>query len=181
MVSSIGSFIRYQEKSAWLWEHQALTRARFCAGTAEIGVQFNQIREQVLRLERDADKLAAEVLNMRKKMRDAHPYRSNLFDLKHDTGGMIDIEFMVQFLILRHAHQYAELTANIGNIALLKRCGELQLIDSQLALDSANAYRVFRKLQHNIRLQGEENAKVPHEKIASELLATRALWERLFN
>lgn len=181
MVSSIGSFIRYQEKSAWLWEHQALTRARFCAGTPEIGIQFNQLREQVLRLERDQDKLAAEVLSMRKKMRDAHPNRSNLFDLKHDAGGMIDIEFMVQFLILRHAHEYAELTANIGNIALLKRCGELQLIDTKLAENSANSYRIFRKLQHNIRLQGEENARVPHEKIASELLATRALWESLFH
>ena len=181
MVSSINSFIRYQEKSAWLWEHQALTRARFCAGTPEIGVQFNQIREHVLRLERDTNKLADEVLGMRKKMRDAHPNRSNLFDLKHDAGGMIDIEFMVQFLILRHARQYPELTANIGNIALLMHCAELQLIDSQLALNSANAYRVFRKLQHNIRLQGEENARVPQEKIASELLATLALWERLFH
>jgi glutamate-ammonia-ligase adenylyltransferase len=181
MVSSIGSFIRYQEKSAWLWEHQALTRARFCSGTPEIGMQFNEIREQILRMDRNKEELAAEVLKMRKKMREAHPNRSVLFDLKHDVGGMIDIEFIVQFLILRYAHQYPELTANIGNIALLKRCGELQLIDSELALNSANAYRVFRKLQHNMRLQGEENARVSHEKIASELLATRALWESLFH
>lgn len=180
MVSSIASFIRYQEKSAWLWEHQALTRARFCAGTPEIGEQFNQIREQVLRQQRDKDNLAAEVLSMRKKMRDAHPNRTDLFDLKHDAGGMIDIEFMVQFLILLHANQYAELTANIGNIALLNRCGELGLIDIQLAENTANAYRLFRKLQHNIRLQGEERARVPQEKIASDLLATRALWKNLF-
>ncbi|MBC7404356.1 MAG: bifunctional [glutamate--ammonia ligase]-adenylyl-L-tyrosine phosphorylase/[glutamate--ammonia-ligase] adenylyltransferase [Cytophaga sp.] len=180
MVSSIASFVRYQEKSAWLWEHQALTRARFCAGTPDIGEQFNQLRERILRLERDKKNLTEEVLSMRKKMRDAHPNRTDLFDLKHDTGGMIDIEFMVQFLILLHARQFAELTANIGNIALLKRCGELGLIDMQLAKNTANAYRLFRKLQHNIRLQGEERARVLHEKIASELLATQTLWETLF-
>lgn len=180
MVSSISSFIRYQEKSAWLWEHQALTRARFCAGDAAIEIQFDRIREQVLRQQRDENKLKAEVISMRKKMHDAHPNRSDLFDLKHDAGGMIDIEFIVQFLVLQHAHQYPELTANIGNIALLKRCGELGLIDPQLALGTANAYRLFRKFQHNIRLQGEEKARVPKEKIASELLASCALWKNLF-
>ena len=69
----------------------------------------------------------------------------------------------------------------IGNIGLLKLCGELDLIDPLAALEVANAYRLFRKLQHNIRLQGEDNARVPHEKIASELLATCALWESLFH
>lgn len=181
MVSSISSFIRYQEKSAWLWEHQALTRARFCAGDPAIETQFDRIREQVLRQQRDKSKLKADVISMRKKMHDAHPNRSELFDLKHDAGGMIDIEFIVQFLVLQHAHEYPELTANIGNIALLKRCGELGLIDPQLALGTANAYRLFRKFQHNIRLQGEEKARVPKEKIASELLASCALWRNLFS
>lgn len=181
MVSTVSSFLRYQEKSAWLWEHQALTRARFCAGDPSIGKQFDDIRTHVLTQKRDEMLLCTEVINMRKKMHDAHPNRTDLFDLKHDSGGMIDIEFMVQFLVLRNAHQYPELTANIGNIALLKRCGELGLIDTKMALDTANAYRVFRKFQHNIRLQGEDKARVPHEKIASELLATRGLWDSLFS
>ena len=180
MVSSISAFARYQEKSAWLWEHQALTRARFCAGDTTIATQFDQIREQVLRQQRDPEKLRMEVVSMRKKMSDAHPNRTELFDLKHDSGGMIDIEFIVQFLILQHAHHYPELTKNIGNIALLKRCGELGLIDHKMANETANAYRLFRKLQHNIRLQGEERARVTREKIASELLATRTLWNSLF-
>ena len=180
MVSSVHSFIRYQEKSAWLWEHQALTRARFCAGDPSIEVQFNQIREQVLRQKRAEQKLKEEVINMRNKMRDAHPNQTDLFDLKHDAGGMIDIEFILQFLILLHAHQYPELTENTGNIALLKRCGELGLIEPQIAAGTANAYRKFRKLQHNIRLQGIENARIKKEKIASELLASCSLWKSLF-
>ncbi|CAN5903630.1 bifunctional [glutamate--ammonia ligase]-adenylyl-L-tyrosine phosphorylase/[glutamate--ammonia-ligase] adenylyltransferase [soil metagenome] len=180
MVSTISAFIRYQEKSAWLWEHQALTRARFCAGDTTIEIQFNQIREKVLRQQRDTRKLQIEVTSMRNKMRDAHPNRSDLFDLKHDAGGMIDIEFMVQFLVLQHAHRHPELTANIGNIALLKLCGNLGLINTEISFEVANTYRLFRKLQHNIRLQGEERARVAHEKIASESLATQSLWNSLF-
>ncbi|MFZ6749523.1 bifunctional [glutamate--ammonia ligase]-adenylyl-L-tyrosine phosphorylase/[glutamate--ammonia-ligase] adenylyltransferase [Undibacterium sp. Ren11W] len=180
MVSSVSSFNRYQEKSAWLWEHQALTRARYCAGYSPIEAQFDATRVQVLKQKRETQKLKEEVLGMRKKMRDANLNRTDLFDLKHDVGGMIDIEFMVQYLVLLHAHQYPELTANIGNIALLKRCGDLGLINPDMALATANAYRVFRKLQHNIRLQGEEKARIGKENIASEVLATSGLWASLF-
>ncbi|MFZ6754698.1 bifunctional [glutamate--ammonia ligase]-adenylyl-L-tyrosine phosphorylase/[glutamate--ammonia-ligase] adenylyltransferase [Undibacterium sp. Dicai25W] len=180
LVSSVNSFARYQEKSAWLWEHQALTRARYCAGDAEIGQRFEQIRDQVLRQERDAHKLAQEILSMRKKMHDAHINRSDLFDLKHDAGGMIDIEFIVQNLVLRYAHQYPQLTANIGNIALLKLSGELGLIDAELADRTSIAYRWFRKLQHSIRLQGEDRARIAHDKIENEAEATVSLWQALF-
>lgn len=181
LVSSVSSFARYQEKSAWLWEHQALTRARFCAGDAGIGEQFEQIREKVLRQQRDAATLRNEVINMRKKMHNANINRSDLFDLKHDAGGMIDIEFMVQFLVLKYACQHPELTANKGNIALLKRCGELGLIDMQLANQTADAYRQFRKLQHGIRLQGEDRARVSKNTVEQQALAGKTLWEALFS
>ena len=115
---------------------------------------------------------------MRKKMRDAHPNRSALFDLKHDEGGMIDIEFIVQFLVLRHAAQYPQLTADIGNIALLKLCGTLGLIDQRLALTVADAYRSLRKLQHQIRLQGQERARVELARVANETSAVKQLWGR---
>ncbi|PXX37355.1 glutamate-ammonia-ligase adenylyltransferase [Undibacterium pigrum] len=180
LVSSVSSFARYQEKSAWLWEHQALTRARFCAGDAIIGEHFEQIREQVLRQTRDTEKLRSEVISMRKKMRDANINRTELFDLKHDAGGMIDIEFIVQYLVLKYASQYPELTANKGNIALLKRCGELGLIDLSLAAKTADAYRLFRKLQHGIRLQGEDRARVLPEVVEKEASAIRELWQSLF-
>jgi len=176
MVSSVGSFARYQEKSAWLWEHQALTRARFCAGEPGIAEQFEQIRENVLRQQRDAEQLRVEVIAMRKKMRGAHPNRTELFDLKQDAGGMIDIEFIVQFLVLKYAHQFPQLTANSGNIALLKLCAGLGLIDAVLAGKTADAYRTFRKLQHKHRLQGNEKARVAHELVAAEVAATKELW-----
>ena len=177
LVSSVSSFEKYQNESAWLWEHQALTRARYCVGDEAIGARFEAIREAVLRKQRDETELKREVVAMRKKMHDAHPNRTLLFDLKHDAGGMIDIEFIVQFLILDHAAAYPQLTADIGNIALLQLCGELQLIDAQLAGQAANAYRSFRKLQHQIRLQGEERARVAREVVEGEIGAVVLLWQ----
>jgi glutamate-ammonia-ligase adenylyltransferase len=180
-VSRLSAFEKYQLNSAWVWEHQALTRARFCAGDAEIGVRFEAIREQVLRQPREADKLKQEVLAMRKKMHEGHPNRSDKFDLKHDAGGMIDIEFIVQFLVLRYASEYPQLTADIGNIALLKLCGTLGLIDSELAVDTADAYRTYRKLQHQVRLQGEEKARVDVGKIDKEANTVKSLWVSIFD
>ena len=182
LVSSVGSFEKYQQASAWLWEHQALTRARFCAGDAAIGQRFEQIRCQVLRQQRpDAAALKQEVLAMRQRMRDARPNRSELFDLKQDEGGMIDIEFIVQYLVLQHAAQYSELTGNIGNIALLHLAGQLGLVDATLAGSVADAYRDMRKWQHQLRLQGQDQSRVPQEKAAQHAKYVRELWERIFH
>ncbi|MBS0309687.1 MAG: bifunctional [glutamate--ammonia ligase]-adenylyl-L-tyrosine phosphorylase/[glutamate--ammonia-ligase] adenylyltransferase [Proteobacteria bacterium] len=180
LVTSVASFEKYQKESAWLWEHQALTRARFCSGDASIGTKFEAIRETVLRQPREEAPLKEEVLAMREKMRTAHPNRSGQFDLKHDAGGMIDIEFMVQYLVLRHAAQYPQLTADIGNIALLKLCGTLGLIDAELAGKVADAYRSFRKMQHQIRLQGEDKARVSGEWVEKEIAAVKQLWKKIF-
>lgn len=176
LVSRLTAFEKYQAESAWVWEHQALTRARFCSGDTAIGARFEAIREAVLRQPRAAEKLRQEVQTMRKKMHEAHPNRSTLFDLKHDAGGMIDIEFIVQYLVLCHAARYPQLTADIGNIALLKLCGELGLIDKALAVDVADAYRTFRKLQHQMRLQGNDRARVEIERVAQETISVRQLW-----
>ena len=181
LVSSIASFEKYQKEAAWIWEHQALTRARFCAGDADIGARFEAIREAVLRQPREDQPLKREVLAMRRKMHEAHPNRSPLFDLKHDAGGMIDIEFIVQFLVLRHAAQYPQLTADIGNIALLKLCGELGLIELELGIEVADAYRLFRKLQHGIRLQGEERARVEPARVEREVTAVKRLWSAVLD
>jgi [glutamine synthetase] adenylyltransferase / [glutamine synthetase]-adenylyl-L-tyrosine phosphorylase len=176
LVSRLAAFEKYQTESAWVWEHQALTRARFCAGDAAIGARFEAIREAVLRQSREEGKLREEVCAMRKKMHDAHPNRSTQFDLKHDAGGMIDIEFIVQYLVLLHASRFPQLTADIGNIALLKLCGELGLIDAPLANGVADAYRMFRKLQHQIRLQGSDRARVDMERVAQQVALVKALW-----
>jgi glutamate-ammonia-ligase adenylyltransferase len=182
LVSSTDAFERYQLNSAWIWEHQALTRARFCAGDAAIGARFEAIRDQVLRQDRSAraDELRIEVVNMRRRMRDAHPHREGVFDLKHDAGGMIDIEFIVQYLVLLHAARYPKLTANAGNIALLKMCGGLGLIDDGLAAGAADAYRFMRKLQHQVRLQGQENARVEPALVAPHAEVVVRLWHSCF-
>jgi len=181
LVSSVQSFEKYQQASAWLWEHQALTRARFCAGDAAIGERFEKIRCQVLRKERpDVAALKQEVLAMRQRMRDARPSRSELFDLKQDAGGMIDIEFIVQYLVLQYASKYRELTGNIGNIALLKLSGELGLVDAALAGAVADAYREMRKWQHQLRLQGQEQSRIDPARVNIHAANVKLLWEAIF-
>jgi glutamate-ammonia-ligase adenylyltransferase len=182
LVSTVGAFEKYQASSAWIWEHQALTRARFCAGDTAIGERFEQIRQQVLRQDRlpSADALRVEVAKMRRRMHAAHPSDPARFDLKHDDGGMIDIEFIVQYLVLLHAARHPRLTANTGNIALLGLCGELGLIDAGLAAGAADAYRLLRKLQHQVRLQGQDNARVDRALVAAQADTVVRLWGACF-
>lgn len=180
LVSSLDAFREYQSGKAWIWEHQALTRARYCAGNSKIGEVFEQIRHQVLMQPRDMTQLKQEVAAMRRKMHDAHPNTSGNFDLKHDSGGIIDVEFIVQCLVLAHAGRHPELTANIGNIALLKLLGELGIINGKLANSVAGAYRSYRRLQHGIRLQGESRARIPVDQIKSQVKSVLELWQAVF-
>ncbi len=179
LVSSVGAFREYQLKKAWVWEHQAITRARFVAGDTVIGKAFEQIRIEVISQPRDAVKLLKEVVSMREKMRTANPDKPDLFDLKHSHGGIIDVEFLVQFLVLKFAAQYAQLTGNIGNIALLKLCGSLGVIEIDLANKVVDAYREYRRLQHSIRLQGISQARVELSKVEQHRLAVIELWDRV--
>ncbi len=176
LVSSVEGFERYQRGSAWVWEHQALTRARFAAGDPAIGARFETIRREVLSLPREPATLAVEVRAMRQKMHDGHPNRSELFDLKHDPGGMVDIEFIVQYLVLAHSRKHATLLDNAGNIALLSRAGAAGLIDPALASRVANAYRRYRQMQHKLRLDDQQYARVDGSGVAAEVEAVRALW-----
>ncbi len=180
MVSSIEAFERYQEKDAWVWEHQALTRARYACGDAAVGAAFDAIRERILRRQRDPGSLKQDILAMREKLHAAHPNKSGLFDLKHDAGGMIDIEFAVQLLVLAHAARFPQLTQNLGNIALLKMAADLGLVDAQLAHEARDAYREFRRLQHGLRLNGAQYARVPAEQVAAHRAAVLALRRSLF-
>jgi glutamate-ammonia-ligase adenylyltransferase len=176
LVSSLAAFEDYQRHQAWTWEHQALTRARYCCGERAVGEGFEAIRAAILRLPRDAAKLRADVLEMRQKMRDGHPNASGLFDVKHDPGGLVDVEFAVQYLVLAHAHAHPALTANIGNIALLRSCAELGLLPPEIALPAADAYRELRRLQHAVRLQGAEHARVPPAQAQTASQAVLRLW-----
>jgi len=177
LVSSVAAFAEYQQKDAWVWEHQALTRARFSAGDAQVGAAFEQIRQQVLCQKRDMATLRKEILEMRQKMHDGHPNDSGLFDIKHDSGGMVDIEFIVQYLVLAYAHQYPQLTANAGNLALLKLAGELGLIPVELAEQTRTLYRTLRQTQHRMRLNNLTPCRVAQGEIDTE--ASRQLWKIL--
>jgi [glutamine synthetase] adenylyltransferase / [glutamine synthetase]-adenylyl-L-tyrosine phosphorylase len=179
LVSPLESFQDYQSKHAWAWEHQALSRARYVAGDGTIGKEFESLRVAVLRQPRELAVLRREVTNMRQKLSDAHPNRTALFDLKHDRGGIIDVEFIVQYLVLGCAHRHAELTGNIGNLALLKVAARLGLIEEDRASAVHDAYRHFRRLQHSLRLQGEKYARVEPESVARERQAVQKLWARI--
>ncbi len=179
LVSSVRAFDDYQRESAWVWEHQALTRARFAAGDTTIGARFEAIRRKALSRPRDLPGLRDEVLAMRRRMHDGHPNRSDLFDLKHDAGGMVDIEFLVQYLVLGYSNAHEPLLDNVGNIALLGRAAGLGLVDATLAQETADAYRRFRRLQHQLRLD-DAAARVAPEAVAAERRAVRALWDSLF-
>lgn len=180
LVSDLSGFLEYQRSKAWVWEHQALTRARFCAGSSQIGEAFERGRHEILCLPREPQPLLEEILAMRQRMAEGHPNASGLFDLKHNQGGMVDIEFMVQTLVLRHAHQHPELTANLGNIALLALCGRLGLIPTDLATAVGDAYRNLRANQHRIRLTGAGSARMQPKAMTIERDAVRSLWAHIY-
>lgn len=177
MVSSMAAFEQYQNESAWIWEHQALTRARCVAGDAAIGAAFERIRRDIICRKRDPEALRHEVLNMRQKMHDAHHNTSDLFDLKHDAGGIIDVEFLVQYLVLAHAQQHPQLAENVGNLALLIRAGQLGLIAPDAAKKVSDAYRELRRQQHRLRMQGMDKARMALEELPADIQAVKALWQ----
>lgn len=187
LVTNAEAFKRYQlregDNSAWVWEHQALTRARPCAGSEQVGQFFDKVRSEVLSQVRDVDALRQEISEMRQKVHAGHPNTTAKFDLKHDAGGMVDIEFTVQFFILAYASQYPQLIQNLGNIALLGIAAKMGLISEELAQAVSNAYRLFRSRQHRLRLDGFEKTRIDID-LEPEFIAARSavfsLWESVF-
>jgi len=179
VATPMAAFRQYQFEEAWTWEHQALVRARFCAGDAAVGESFAAIRHDVLCQPRDPVKLREEVLAMRQKMYDAHAGKSKLFDLKHDPGGLIDVEFIVQTLVLGNACRHPELTANRGNIALLRMAADAGLIPDDLAETVRDAYRDYRRMQHALRLDNQKS-RVDAALVADRVAAVRKLWNFVF-
>jgi glutamate-ammonia-ligase adenylyltransferase len=181
LACTVEAFREYELKHAWIWEHQALTRARFVAGDPAVGARFEAIRQEVLTQQRDPAKLKEEVLAMRQRMLDSHASNSETeFDLKQDPGGIIDVEFIVQFLILAHAHQHAQLTQNLGNIALLGIAADLGLIPTELTDPVRNAYREYRRMQHAARLNGNEKSRIERAAVIRRIEAVRQLWQTVF-
>ena len=181
LAVSIEGFESYQLNSAWQWEHQALTRARFSAGDKEIGQRFEALRESILIRKRDLDTLRQGIIDMRQRMHDGHPNYSELFDLKHDIGGMVDIEFITQYIVLAYSCQYPELIKNFGNIALLKMAGQYGLLPQSLAHTVADTYRIYRAKQHSLRLQGDDRARTQPQLMRTERQAVIDLWNTVFS
>ena len=177
MVVNTNMFERYQLESAWFWEYQALTRARYCAGNTEVGAWFENCRRQILSTERDPDKVRQEINEMRLKLQAGHPNPTDLFDIKYDSGGMVDIEFCVQALVLSYSHQHPELLDNKGNIALLERAAQAGLLEHTLAHQCGDAYRHYRHLQHGMRMQNINKPRVLLETVSKQVLAVNHLRE----
>lgn len=180
LVSSFAAFEDYQRNRAWVWEHQALTRARYVTGEAKLGEKFETLRKNILMQPRNANELRKEIVAMREKMRAQHKPSEGLIDLKQGRGGIIDVEFIVQYLVLLYAAEHPFLILNKGNIALLKYCGEAGLIPLTLAQACADAYREFRRLQHVSRLNNEAHPSVERESTKPLTDVVDQLWTQLF-
>ncbi len=183
LVTSIASFERYQVgrggNTAWTWEHQALSRARFCAGSAALGPRFEAVRRQVLTTPRDLAALRREVLEMREKVRAARPVKAERFDVKHSPGGMMDIEFAVQVLVLGDSARHPPLQQNLGNIKLLKIAEDEGLLPTGVGEAAANAYRELRLAQHRARLD-EQPTQFAADAFSAQREAGLALWHAVF-
>ncbi len=183
LVSSFEAYANYQQQrgsnTAWTWEHQAMTRARFVLGSESLRERFDAVRASVIQAPRELPALAKEITEMRDKVRSAHPVKPDHFDVKHSPGGMVDAEFAVQYLVLSHAGQYSALSGNVGNIALLQQAEQAGLLPAGVGQGAAHAYRVLRQIQHRARLD-EQPAQSSSDEAAQARQAIGLLWRAVF-
>ncbi len=202
LITTFEAYANYQQRrgsnTAWTWEHQAMTRARFVLGEEDmlapaagpaaappavgrgLRERFDAVREAVITAPRDVAALRAEIMEMREKVRAAHPVKPDRFDVKHSAGGMVDAEFAVQFLVLSQAGQHRELIPNVGNIALLLRAEEAGLLGPGVGRGAADAYRKLRGVQHQARLN-EEPTQMPPAALEAKRTAVLGLWAAVFS
>nr|WP_240606665.1 bifunctional [glutamate--ammonia ligase]-adenylyl-L-tyrosine phosphorylase/[glutamate--ammonia-ligase] adenylyltransferase [Limnohabitans parvus] len=180
LVTRFEAYADYQQQrgsnTAWTWEHQAMTRARFVMGLQSLAPRFDAVRHAVISAPRDAASLKAEIVAMRERVRQGHPVKADHFDVKHSPGGMVDAEFAMQYLVLLCAAAHPELADNVGNIALLQRAEKAGLLPTGAGQAAANAYREMRRLQHRARLN-EEPTQVDPATLSSERDAVLAVWQ----
>jgi glutamate-ammonia-ligase adenylyltransferase len=183
LITTFQAYDDYQQRrgsnTAWTWEHQAMTRARFVVGLESLRPRFDAVRQAVITAPRDVAALRREIVTMRDKVRGAHPLKAGRFDLKHSPGGMVDAEFAVQFLVLSESGRHPELIPNVGNIALLQRAEASGLLPAGVGQAAAAGYRELRRRQHHARLN-EESTQVPEDQLAAERDAILALVQHVF-
>ena len=181
LVSHIQGFKEYQMNKAWTWEHQAIIKARPISGDIQMAKRFEQIRNQVLTRPRIMSKLQEEVVDMRKRMRrELSSHEPELFDLKQDTGGIVDIEFLVQYLVLLNSSEYNELTRWTDNVRLLETLNKTGIIEDPIARLLKEAYLTYRAAVHQLSLQ-EKPAKVPENKFRSLRKKVHEIWNEFMH
>jgi glutamate-ammonia-ligase adenylyltransferase len=186
LVTSLAAFIQYQHKDAWTWEHQALVRARAVAGDENLAEKFALERGQLLALERNRQQLRDNVKLMRQKMADnllsaaAQATKSPIFHLKQGSGGIVDIEFMVQYMVLAWAHKYPSLTMYSDNIRILEMMEQCQLLDSESVQGLMDAYKAYRSIAHRLSLQQQPN-EISADKFVRERSVVRKVWGQFFD
>lgn len=191
LVSSLGAFDRYQQNEAWTWEHQALIRARVLVGSQDVGQAFEQVRAKVLGQQRDLAKLRQEVSEMRAKMRDnlgtkttaagtgANAFEATaVFDLKQDAGGIVDIEFMVQYAALAWSAQHPSLLRYTDNIRILEGLEQVGLMPAADAHLLREVYKAYRSAAHRQALQNEAGT-VAGDQFADERRQVMRIWREL--
>lgn len=181
LVTGLAAFRDYQLQHAWTWEHQALVRARPVAGSDALAEGFARVRQEVLGLARDPEKLRAEVAAMRARMAAAQaPAEPGRFDLKHGRGGMIDIEFMVQYWVLCRAHTHPALASKTDNISLLEALGRAGLLEQGRMRLLSDAYRRYLSAEQRLKLM-ERRALIPMAEAGGYPERVAAVWRELFD
>jgi glutamate-ammonia-ligase adenylyltransferase len=185
LVSSLAAFEKYQREDAWVWEHQALVRARPVAGSGQLATDFNQLREKILCQSRELGELQEKVTEMRAKMRSqlgtqGQEKRATQFHLKQDAGGIVDIEFMVQYAVLAWAHQYSGLVQYTDNIRILECLERANLLPSKDVKRLIEIYISYRSMGHSLALQGVDSI-VSSDQFQTERAEVTTLWQSLFS
>jgi [glutamine synthetase] adenylyltransferase / [glutamine synthetase]-adenylyl-L-tyrosine phosphorylase len=180
LVSTIAAFALYQQEKAWTWEHQALVRARLVAGNQGLKLLFENIKRDILALPRQIDELAREIIDMREKMVEAnHSPETERVNLKHSRGGMIDIEFMVQFWVLLHANNIGSIYSYSDNISLIRVLLQKNLIDGSFE-SLIEIYQSYHRLLHETVLQNRP-AEIDSEVIINQLKQVKTCWNSCFS
>ncbi len=180
LVQHVEAFRDYLLREAWTWEHQALIKARPVSGDPQLTSRFAAIRREVLSRRRARDQLRTDVLNMRERMRRERPRPPmDLFDLKQDPGGIVDIEFLVQYLTLRYAHRVPELAVWTDNVRLIQALIASAVLNEYCAHVLKHAYLIYRAAAHQLSLQ-EKPARVPSEKFKRLQKRIQQIWQAVF-
>lgn len=181
LISSVSSFEKYQLNQAWTWEQQALIRARPVAGGKEIAIRFNQIRCAVLSQNREWDKLRQDIVDMRQKMRDSlFKEKVGYFDLKQGHGGIVDIEFIVQFGVLAHAFENPVLLVYTDNMRLLQKLEQIGFLTLQQCQQLTLAYQCYREASHHAVL-AELRPIIEGAAFEETAESVKTIWNQIFN